>query len=303
MISSSAQPREMNPTAKSVGYFFVTGHARSGTNWTCSLLNLHPKVSCHGEYRFDRLFEGVKKFTASEHALGSFSPLREQAEEWFREFVKSAMRGQLQSKPGATWVGDRSPRPLEPLLPDSPHFVVIRDGRDVVVSRAFHVLRLGGPWAERFRESMREHSQAFAQDPFYFRNHPERLFADRQWLAAFAAEWRDWVQRDLETARKMNAGELPGRAMIVRYDDLHNRLKETCAAMYEFLGVDPAEAADPETGERTAPGFVEEKPHSLWRKGEEGDWMNYADEGFRRTFRESAGEMLIELGFEANNNW
>jgi len=29
--------------------FFLRGRMRSGTNWACNLLNLHPKINCHGE--------------------------------------------------------------------------------------------------------------------------------------------------------------------------------------------------------------------------------------------------------------
>jgi hypothetical protein len=73
--------------------------------------------------------------------------------------------------------------------------------------------------------------------------------------------------------------------------------------MYRFLGLDPAEARPLSEKSRTVPGFGREDPSSFYRKGEVGDWKNYATDDFRRWFKDEAGEMLVAMGYEAGSAW
>ncbi|MFG0331242.1 MAG: sulfotransferase family protein [Phycisphaerales bacterium] len=285
------------------GYFFVVGQARSGTNWTCRLLNLHPAVRGHGEFHFERLRSGVTEFTRNPNALGAHEPLASKSTRWFEEFVRSTLDDLRHEAPEARWVGDRTPRPLEPLIPDARHFLVIRDGRDVVVSRAHHQMRMGGPWKEPFRTTMQEHAEAFRADPDYFRRHPDRLFADSEWLGVLAAAWSNRMRSDEEGRARFASGEWSGACQVVRYEDIHANTERERNRMYEFLSLDSSRAAALSPESQTSAGFDREQPHSLSRRGESGGWKDHADDRFRETFKRHAGEALIEFGYEQDLNW
>lgn len=286
-----------------VRYFFIVGQMRSGTNWACALLNLHPKIHCHGEYHFERLFEGVEKFTSKPNALGSAEPLRSEAIEHFRAFVRSTMRRQLKSRPGAAWVGDRTPRELATLFDGAAHFLLIRDGRDALVSRAHHELRMNGLRGKPFESKMAAHAAAFQRDPEYFHRRPELLFDDLEYLERLARLWSERMGRDLEAVRRMENGDIDGRVRIVRYERLYADVERERSEMYRFLDLDPDDAAPVSRESHTTPGFESENPHSFRRRGEVGDWRNYATDDFRHIVKEHAGEMLIQLGYETNLDW
>ncbi|HYZ05733.1 MAG TPA: sulfotransferase domain-containing protein, partial [Rubrobacter sp.] len=47
----------------------------------------------------------------------------------------------------------------------------------------------------------------------------------------------------------------------------------------------------------------EEASSSFYRKGIAGDWKNHFTEKDRRVFKEEAGELLIQLGYEEDLDW
>ena len=47
----------------------------------------------------------------------------------------------------------------------------------------------------------------------------------------------------------------------------------------------------------------EADPKSHYRKGIAGDWQNYFDDNHKKLFKRVAGNLLIELGYEKNDDW
>jgi hypothetical protein len=47
----------------------------------------------------------------------------------------------------------------------------------------------------------------------------------------------------------------------------------------------------------------EEDSSSLFRKGVAGDWRSVFTERDKRVFKEAAGELLIKLGYEDDDQW
>ena len=73
--------------------------------------------------------------------------------------------------------------------------------------------------------------------------------------------------------------------------------------MYEFLDLNPAQAA-PISGEsRTSAGFEKEDPMSFWRHGQVGDWKKYSNDRFKQWFKDAAGDELVRLKYETSDNW
>lgn len=282
--------------------FFLLGHMKSGTNWTCNVLNLHPDINCHGEYHFERLYNGVNQFTSNRNLLGALEPLNGMAHSYFREFVRACLRTQIEKKPNAMWVGDRTPRPLAEFLPGAPNLLIVRDGRDVLVSLCHHLLRMKMV-KPPYLSKMQPHMDRFEQDPDYFRKDPSRLFADLDWFEFLVKRWVDRIRDDFEHVKKFQSGEHVGSVHVFRYEDLHADTDGVRAELYEYLGLDPsrAKSLSPET--KTVAGFENETPNDFFRKGQVGDWQNYATDDFRRIMKQHAGETLIELGYENNLDW
>lgn len=289
-------------------FFFVCGHSRSGTTWVAKVLDLHPRIKCRGEFHFEVLRAGFDDFVGRRFHLAHRGRMRALAEECFQDTVRRLMANPAgrRKKPRVEWLGDRTPRPLRALLPGSPHLYMHRDGRDVAVSYTIHQLRTEGPDAgrNRWREPLAPLRLALRENPRYFKDHPERLFADEAWVRHVARKWATRIRNDLAEADRMRDSGVPVK--VYRYEDMRREPEQTRADMYGFLGVDPAEAAPLQEG-RTAAGFPAENPSGKDRRGDIGDWANYAiaDSGprFRRAFNEEAGDLLVRLGYEKDARW
>ena len=96
----------------------------------------------------------------------------------------------------------------------------------------------------------------------------------------------------------------------VRYEDLLEKPEAAFGNLVKFLGV----ASDKETVQRcvAATSFEklsrgrergQEDAQSFFRKGVAGDWRNAFTEGDRRIFKQSAGGLLISLGYEEDDGW
>jgi len=86
--------------------------------------------------------------------------------------------------------------------------------------------------------------------------------------------------------------------MSIRYEDLHQETEKIRQTMYRFLDLDASRALPLDSGRhKTSPGFVEEDPQSLYRKGSIGDWKNYFSPSTNQVFEEFAGDTLSRHGY------
>ena len=80
--------------------------------------------------------------------------------------------------------------------------------------------------------------------------------------------------------------------------------------MFEFLEADSREevierAVGAASFEKLSKGRErgQEDPASFFRKGVSGDWRNLFTERDKQIYKEEAGELLIKLGYEKDNDW
>jgi hypothetical protein len=291
-------------------FFFVRGHPRSGTNWVGALLNLHPAVNCWGEFHFEDIRNSIDGLQNIPWQITAREPLKSELDRCFEDLVRRSILTLRSRKPGAKLIGDRTPRGLRVFLQGAPYILLVRDGRDVLVSWTYHILRqkphaLDVLVPADIRPGFQRLYDRFHADHMHFTKRPEELLSDEGWVRMVSKRWGDWMRIDLAAAERIKASE-PGyraRLLQVKYEDLHRDAEAGRRAMYEFLGLRASDAAAISAESRTAAGFEREDPNSFWRHGQVGDWKQYTNDRFKQWFKESAGEELVRLDYERDTNW
>lgn len=323
--------------------FFVVGVPKSGTTWLMRTLDSHAEVLCKGEGRFfDREMERdrLKNMQTSEHIKYKIQPsslyhaiaedeyLRlwiersvwtrdGDPEEHIRNLTRVAVNHFLTeklAKTGKRMVGDKTPlsnttimREISEIYPDARVIHVIRDGRDTAVSRAHHnwnrATDKGG--TKRFTPEELDKRDRYREDPEGFLTSGESIFTDK--LIRKSAEI--WESRT-RAAHRDGPALLGENYAEVRYEDLLENPEEEFRRLFRFLGA----RADEETVARcvSATSFEKrsggrergkEDAGSGVRKGVSGDWKNVFTERNGEIFKKEAGGLLVELGYEKDNNW
>jgi hypothetical protein len=304
------KPIEVAPKRADHGFFFVRGHPRSGTNWVGALLNLHPNINCFGEFHFEDIRNAIDNLQSQPWQITARDPLKTVMDRCFEDMVKKSILTLVERKPQAYWVGDRTPRGLRVFVEHAPHFLIIRDGRDVLVSWTFHVLRMRPHVLDvivppDIRPGFNNLYERFQADKEHFAKHPQELLSDEGWVRLIAGRWANWMRADGGAIDRIRANDKGAQCplMVIRYEDLHADVEGGRRRMYEFLGEDPAKALPLSDESKTTAGFDKEDPQSFWRHGQVGDWQKYTNNRFKRWFKEAAGEALIEQKYERDLNW
>ncbi len=277
-------------------YFCLRGFMKSGTNWLGGLLNSHPQISCLGEFHWEEIMRPAYARIKNQTLYGDESFKRVT----LRELERAIRRVLRRAAPReATIIGERTPTTLAPIiLREAPHVTLVRDGRDVLVSRAFHLYN--NPQVTRMfarHETMRRHLVAFQDNPWYFREHPQRLLDNEELVRISARWWKQHLVRD----RRTMATNPQLRVMVVRYEELHRDCAGLLRSVLQFVGADP-ELAPPPIGD-LQPGFAEERPNHFFRKGSVGDWQTYFTEQTRAWFNREAGDELVEQAYASSMTW
>ncbi len=304
----SVNPWTVNIRGRERRFFFLSGCWRSGTHWVARVLNLHPAMSIVGEFHFNHLLAALARFTATDGAVGGWYQghrpfLQDIATESIHTMIRRCVYAATCKRRAAMWMGDHSPRYLEAALPGAPNVLVVRDGRDVLVSQSFHSLRARR--IDWFRPSFRsfagKYIAEFQANPEAFKDTTRGFLTEETWVRAQVRDWAAQIRHDLEARKRMESEGTP--VHMVRYEALHRDFDRQRAALYRFFNLDPSLALPPSEETKTLPGFRTEALTSDNRKGIVGDWMNYFDERVRAIYLEEAGDVLIELGYEKDLNW
>jgi hypothetical protein len=315
--------------------FFVAGRARSGTTWLRSILNAHPEILCWGEGRFfERSFkrkdieQSELGNVASNSLYGAILESRDlkawidrsvwsmgkDTDERLNDLARLAIDyffAEQLSKTGKRIVGDKTPfvsaevvEEISVVYPEAKVVHIIRDGRDVAVSTIHHMWNYakseGGIYdleAEEL-EKRRAYRAGSLVPP------SESLFTKRR-LAHIASGW----STEVDKAVKAGPALLGDNYTEVRYEELLERPVEEVQRLLKFLGADSSEETASRCVEKT--GFErkserkrgQEDSASRSRKGVAGDWRNVFTEEDKRVFKEVAGGLLIELGYEEDDSW
>ncbi len=169
------------------------------------------------------------------------------------------------------------------------HFFIYRDPRDVCVSEAFYLAGMNrwhrlhkyfkalADWDERILFSiLGENSPDF---PYVYPDIAQRF-----------ERYRGWLEKE--------------NVFPVRYEDLISEGRTaTVRRMIEFY----LNRANPGSSQgalldQALKNIDPEKSHT-YREGKKGKWKDYFTSEHRRRFKEVAGTLLIELGYEEGLDW
>ena len=316
--------------------FFIVGHGKSGTTWLARLLGSHPEVLCLWEGRFfgrewhredlGEVEAQVPPRTLS-GAIANSRDLRQWAERsvWGRrgdadEHLANLTRlaldyflDQRLSGTSKKIVGDKTPflpgshtiREIHNIYPEARVIHVIRDGRDAEVSWMHHrwnrSREQGG--IQVLRPGEAERRKAYHENPGGAAG--AGLF-DEEELRARAAQWRETVGEAIREGPEL----LGGNYTEVRYESLLADASAETERLLRFLGAEAGDGVvrrcvEEASFEKLSGGRRrgDEDPASLLRKGVSGDWRGAFTERDRRIFKEEAGGLLVELGYEKDNGW
>ncbi len=309
--------------------FFVGGHGRSGTTWLQRTLNTHPEVLCEGEgMLFGRSmgdFGGRRllyKVLAESGELEAWHGHRgnywTKADEFERDvalIARAAMDALMRralTDSGKRVLGDRTPHHIShlgevhALFPNAKVVHAVRDGRDVAISGLhsfWHNSREKGGVVNLAPEEA-EIREAYLADREGFLASGRSIFTEER-IRQRGRGWNRVVREGRRTGLELfgeNYAEL-------RYEEHLHRPQEALGELFGFLGVDTdtevidrvIEANRFEKKAGRPPG--EEASGSFLRKGIQGDWEGVFTERDKRIFKEEAGELLIELGYEKDMDW
>jgi len=324
-----ARARGEETSPASTPAFFVVGYQKSGTTWLMRMLDSHPEILCRGEGRFfggSWRQESVKRIDAKRPPSSLYNAVldaeylrlwiersvwsrNDDADEHLTNLTRMAidyfLTGEL-SKTGKRLVGDKSPlltaetmEEIAGIYPEARVIHILRDGRDAVVSAAHHSRNFG-----KARKGTRTPGDRRA-DPGELRLAGESIFAGNS-LKRMAAEWSRRVGKTVEDGPAL-LGESYAE---VRYEDLLGRPEDEVGRILRLLGADDGEetvrrCVEAASFERLSGGRErgEEDSSSFFRKGVAGDWRGFFTEEDRRIFKQEAGELLIDLGYEKDAGW
>jgi hypothetical protein len=325
----SSQGRQDSAAATPV--FFVIGQKKSGTTWLQKMLDAHPEIVCDGEGRFfgaDWRHENLKETRLKQQPSSLYNAMLDaeymklwiQRSPWSRDgntdehlknLTRMAVDYFMQSRlagSGKSMVADKSPlltpndvKEISEIYPETRVIHIIRDGRDAAVSAAHHVWNFGNV---ENKPRVKARRDAYREDPESVKEQGG-IFIGKQ-LLSLAKEWQEKVGGAARQGRRY----FGNRYMEVKYEDLLQRPEEELKRMLEFLGADSgaeiaercvSQASFESLGQGRQRG--QEDPTAFVRKGVAGDWKNVFTERNKRTFKNQAGELLVQLGYEEDQDW
>ncbi len=298
--------------------FFIFGHARSGTTILARLIRLHPEITCNWQAHF---------FTRQ--PLLSRLVMDEEVERWLKRRSNRWNRGRDLSpivlraaadmimerealREGTRIVGDKSPsglmngeavRLLHDIYPDAHLIFIVRDGRDTALSHRFQTF-IDAP--QHLSKKDLQIRKAFARNSEPFFSGEKSVFTEN----GLRKEALGWLKNVVETEK--TGKDFFGEAYLsLRYEDLIADPKSVLCKLWAFLGVQDSfpgvdDAINGEMNMNLDQQWQKEKARDIaepLKKGKAGSWQDLFTTRDKAIFKEIAGELLINWGYEKDLNW
>ena len=166
-----------------------------------------------------------------------------------------------------------------------PYFI-FRDPRDVVVSHVFYVTEM---------EARHVHHDYYQSLPDF----DARLNVSILGRPDVDIEFPNIAERFAPYFGWLDCPEV----LTIHFEDLIHARAATLTRIMEHL---LARAPIPAPREKILDALessINPSRSPTFRSGKTGEWKKYFNEGHKRVFKEVAGDLLVKLGYESNNDW
>ena len=169
------------------------------------------------------------------------------------------------------------------------HYFIYRDPRDVVVSEAHYLTRMNR-WHRLHRYFRRLPSDDDRISFSILGNAAQPTPFDYPDVARRFERYRGWLGRE--------------DVMALKYEDLvSDRRADTVRRMVRYYLERTGPIADPDDLVRRALANVDGPASHTFRSGKVGGWRDAFGAAHRREMKRVAGDLLIDLGYEASLEW
>jgi hypothetical protein len=252
---------------------FVAGYPKSGTTWVENFISNLPGYS-------PRSLSGSKEMIRHHHLPKS-------------AFTKMPKYGYSSIK---THILPYS-KNINILLNHNINKIIVmyRDPRDIAISQYHHVLKTN-PW--------------LATDKFYEDyNKMDKNDAIQHSIDMVLIDYSSWVKGWLDIEK--NHSEI--ECMTIKYEDLRSNSPEVFKKILKFYGVDLNDYvfnkiltySNKEASNNIFSTLSSLNPgtKSTKRTGKSGEWITEMNSVHKKCFKDSVGDLLIELGYEKDHDW
>ena len=241
--------------------------------------------------------------------LARADALRDLNLDFVRFFFERTIREYLHSRGQVTplVIGDKSPthtpfimRKLRAFFGIYDPFVlhIVRDPRDVAVSRWFHLRRGQADGVFSFVRPFEDPTDLAPSEDL--QSDPERLSAAGVNPSAYPTflsdVLREWVEVNQSVAQEGPA-ERGQRYLLIRYEDLKSDLHGTLGGVFDLLGVASNDRLVEQIMEACDVTQSAQRP-GVYRQGLVGDWKNHFNAGNLEEFERIALPLSRRFGYE-----
>jgi len=319
---AAATPREDKATleidgqARTFTTVFISSFPCSGNDWLTDALNHHPDIWCGptpvaASYasKYDQMFAsqgGRPTLPDPTGGSGAYATVEDAA----RRHVLLAAA----SKQGVKTVCDIGERAVDPMHEGSWQFVMVRDGRDVLVDYTMRQLLTDG-------SAMRAYSQRpdfqtsgsvarlaslrrdLVANPDLFESCPHLLLSDEGWVRYAATQWSAQRKSDFNSQGGMN-DDVTTWMTWLRYEDLRSPSTGHLGELLRCLSVDKAAAPWLRAHAHACDDARNRgRPAGAHRPGAIGQWRRYFTPQYSKWFRQETGWALYNDEYETDKKW
>ena len=167
-------------------------------------------------------------------------------------------------------------------------FFIYRDPRDVVVSHVFYI-------AEMLPDH--HHHKYYAEELHSF---DERLMVSILGLPDADVEFPNIAERFSFYTDWLDRSEV----LKLHFEDFIHDRRATLGKVYDHFSTRvPNLPIDHETALDILETSINPQKSPTFRSGRTGEWKKYFTEEHKRIFKDVAGDLLIRLGYEKDQNW
>lgn len=173
---------------------------------------------------------------------------------------------------------------------------LMRDGRDTMVSKYFHIIREGGPLTAKFEQQIGKPLRAedigenMAEFIPFMRENRIATIDYRSHLEEWMKHSDKYIVLRYEDLLVNPESELRRVVDQLPYQHVTQERIRSAVAMHDFRNLTKRDR-----GEEELTSFI--------RKGVSGDWRNYFTVEAAKVFDEYAGDLLLEIGYETERDW